>query len=475
KRSFDLFCEDEQRFKAERAIYDKIEFRINEAKKRLVECEERRSAICMRLKDYFELDQIKREEEKLKEDLAEVEEKISCESKRVQDETIALKEQISQWRTEANELGRQIKALTDRLNAFSEISDQQSCPTCWQPLNGHELNCLKQRFEAERADLKEQEGQLKNRVSKAENETLKQIKSSCNLEAIASSRNTIKSKLEELRKTSTDLALLEQVKLDQESVAQSITLLVAELDQSQQKLKLIPFDQSRFLKGRARFETAKSLVDVLRMKVVRAQAERDKAKLSLERSRAQLSEIEKKQVQVNEMRKHLVSLTEADQILTEFRKYLNDNVRPQLAEFAGQFLSELTDGRYSAVEIGKDFVPTVIEDGEPKPVISGGEEEILNLCLRLALSQMLAERAGERFSLLVLDGVFGSLDETRRFNVIHLLERLRARFEQIVVITHIEEVKDALEHLITLEFNDSTGNLIVGGSRAEDAGLVENF
>ena len=56
----------------------------------------------------------------------------------------------------------------------------------------------------------------------------------------------------------------------------------------------------------------------------------------------------------------------------------------------------------------------VLEDGVPKPVISGGEEDLANLVLRLAISQMIAERAGQAFSLLVLDEVFGSLDETRR-------------------------------------------------------------
>ena len=53
----------------------------------------------------------------------------------------------------------------------------------------------------------------------------------------------------------------------------------------------------------------------------------------------------------------------------------------------------------------------------PKPVISGGEEDLANLVLRLAISQMIAERAGQPLSLLVLDEVFGSLDESRRQHV----------------------------------------------------------
>ena len=44
-------------------------------------------------------------------------------------------------------------------------------------------------------------------------------------------------------------------------------------------------------------------------------------------------------------------------------------------------------------------------------MISGGEEDVANLALRLAISQMIAERAGQPLSLLVLDEIFGSLDE----------------------------------------------------------------
>ncbi|MGQ5491146.1 hypothetical protein ACUH78_20110, partial [Thauera sp. ZXT1-4] len=76
----------------------------------------------------------------------------------------------------------------------------------------------------------------------------------------------------------------------------------------------------------------------------------------------------------------------SDAALTQFRKYLNSGIRPRLSELAGEFLADLTDGRYAAVEIGADFSPTVIDENGPRAVISGGEQDILNLCMRLALS-----------------------------------------------------------------------------------------
>jgi exonuclease SbcC len=128
-----------------------------------------------------------------------------------------------------------------------------------------------------------------------------------------------------------------------------------------------------------------------------------------------------------------------------------------MAELASEYLTDLTDGRYSAVELAEDFTPTVVEDGEAKRVISGGEEDILNLCMRIALSHMLAERAGQHFSLLLLDEVFGSLDEGRRGNVLALLEKLRRRFEQIIIITHLDDIKDGVQHLIQVEYDEGEG------------------
>ena len=81
---------------------------------------------------------------------------------------------------------------------------------------------------------------------------------------------------------------------------------------------------------------------------------------------------------------------------------------------------------------------TLLDDGDPKPVISGGEEDIANLALRLAISQMIAERAGQPLSLLILDEIFGSLDEDRRAAVVDLLRSLADRFPQVILITHID-------------------------------------
>ena len=116
----------------------------------------------------------------------------------------------------------------------------------------------------------------------------------------------------------------------------------------------------------------------------------------------------------------------------------------------------MTDGRYNTLKIDDGYKAIIVDDGEEKPVISGGEDDIVNLALRLAVSQMIADRAGQSFSLLVLDEVFGSLDDTRRDNVVALLQNLKNRFEQIILITHVESIHDAVDNCVWVEFDEKT-------------------
>ena len=155
---------------------------------------------------------------------------------------------------------------------------------------------------------------------------------------------------------------------------------------------------------------------------------------------------------------------ELDRAFNELRAQLNAELRPELSELATGFLRELMDSRTAELELDERYNVSILEDGIPKPVLSGGEEDIANLVLRLAVSQMIAERSGQAFSLLILDEVFGSLDETRRFNVLELLRALGDRFEQVILITHIEAVRDGLDHVISVRYDPAAAASVVESS-----------
>ena len=173
----------------------------------------------------------------------------------------------------------------------------------------------------------------------------------------------------------------------------------------------------------------------------------DEIRAELVRHERQLGEL------VRDRRLH----EELDRAFTDLRTELNQTLRPEISELASRFIRDLTDGRYSEIELDEQYNISVLEDGVPKPVISGGEEDLANLVLRLAISEMIAERAGQPFSLLILDEVFGSLDETRRHNVVDLLRRLQDRFEQVILITHIESVREGVDRVVTVRYDEASG------------------
>ncbi|MEE8471721.1 MAG: SMC family ATPase, partial [Dehalococcoidia bacterium] len=75
-------------------------------------------------------------------------------------------------------------------------------------------------------------------------------------------------------------------------------------------------------------------------------------------------------------------------------------------------------------------------------MFSGGEAFRINLALRIALSKLLAHRAGAPLPTLIIDEGFGSQDTAGREKLVDAINSIQDDFEKIIVITHIEEMKD---------------------------------
>ncbi len=84
-------------------------------------------------------------------------------------------------------------------------------------------------------------------------------------------------------------------------------------------------------------------------------------------------------------------------------------------------------------------------------MFSGGEAFRVNFAIRLALSEVLAQRAGARLQTLVIDEGFGSQDALGRQRLIEAINLVRPDFAKVLVITHIDELKDAFPSRIEVE------------------------
>ena len=186
---------------------------------------------------------------------------------------------------------------------------------------------------------------------------------------------------------------------------------------------------------------------------VRAVAERDAAAAALREVERRQDEADRRAREAEDAAAALALHHELDRAFADLRTDLNQSLRPDLADLASRFVRDLTGGRYTDLELDEQYVATLVDEGEPKPVISGGEEDIANLALRLAISQMIAERAGQPLSLLVLDEIFGSLDEERRASVVDLLRRLGDRFPQVILITHVDGLREGFDRVLRVGFD----------------------
>ena len=241
---------------------------------------------------------------------------------------------------------------------------------------------------------------------------------------------------------------------------------------------LLAFSEQAYMELRATHDAAAAELRTAELEAVAASGEASAAQASVTRAEQARAEVEQAKGKLDALDRQKRLHDELDRAYTDLRTDLNVQLRPEMSELASAFLTELTDARYDELELDDSYNLTVLEDGVPKPVISGGEQDIANLCLRLAISQMIAERAGQSFSLLILDEVFGSLDEARRQNVVELLRGLQDRFEQVILITHIEQVRDGLDRVIRVAYDPAAGASAVrdetatlGGGTA-DAGVA---
>lgn len=128
---------------------------------------------------------------------------------------------------------------------------------------------------------------------------------------------------------------------------------------------------------------------------------------------------------------------------------------PQIEDEANRLLGRMTDNQmHLSFEMQRDKKSNdgVVETLEIKiadalgtrvyDAFSGGEAMRANFAVRIALSRLLARRAGARLETLVIDEGFGALDALGRERMVEAITGVQEDFRRIIVITHIDELKD---------------------------------
>lgn len=145
---------------------------------------------------------------------------------------------------------------------------------------------------------------------------------------------------------------------------------------------------------------------------------------------------------------------------------LIEQALPQIEDKANELLDRLSDGQMSIRFITqaeykdkkrdelKETLDIQISDSAGSrgyEMYSGGEAFRVNFAIRLALSEILAQRKGARLQTLVIDEGFGSQDVQGRQRLIEAINLVKHDFAKILVITHLDELKDAFPSRIEVE------------------------
>lgn len=187
-------------------------------------------------------------------------------------------------------------------------------------------------------------------------------------------------------------------------------------------------------------------------------------------------------------------LTEEKQIFAELalafgkkgiQAMIIEQAIPEIEDETNKLLARLTEGRMKVTletqretktkillaegEKGYSTIETleiVISDEmgqRPYELYSGGETFRVNFAIRLAISKLLTHRAGAKLQFLIIDEGFGTQDAPGRARLVEILDTIKDDFEKILVITHIEELKEEFPVRIEVTKNSNGSTFEIAG------------
>lgn len=144
---------------------------------------------------------------------------------------------------------------------------------------------------------------------------------------------------------------------------------------------------------------------------------------------------------------------------------------PEINRLANELLARLTNNLFSLSieteqQTNKGTTTQTLEilicdanaNSRPYETFSGGERFRIDFALRLALSKYLAAASGTPIKMLVIDEGFGTQDQTGIDMMIEAINQVSDNFEKIILITHLEEMKDAFPTRIVVKKDPLKGS-----------------
>jgi len=142
---------------------------------------------------------------------------------------------------------------------------------------------------------------------------------------------------------------------------------------------------------------------------------------------------------------------------------LIETALPEIEDEANRLLDRMTGGRMTVAlktqkqtqkgETRETLEIEIADDLGTRPyeLYSGGEAFRIDLALRIALAKLLTRRAGAPLPTLIIDEGFGTQDANGCDRLIEAIQSIASDFQLVIVITHLEELKNRFERRIVVE------------------------
>lgn len=416
----------------------------------------------------------------------------------LQSELDKTRETIHQQEMEHRDLTGKVKDKNESKNKFLSLGKESPCPTCGQALgekydqeidainqflteakpvwtkqkeeidvlrkhfaslqtnqqtNDKELRTAQQKviqFEKATANLQIVNAELKRKkqefdARKVEYEEYKEVQFDQELmQKIETAYQTYQKNYNDYVTISAEVKQIPEIQDFVEETKSIITSLKEDLLKYEQQKKDLGFDLESY-------QQLGNRLDQMHHNITSKREHIHARKLDNKTIQQRIDELKEKLEQNKENNKKVVSLTKQSHLkdllikgYKECKRNILEEIAPILSGEMSQDIRTLTDGRYDYIELDSTFLPFMEKDGQLKPInfFSGGEESVLAISLRLAISKMLAESTGQELDFLALDEVFAYLDKDRIDNVARLLDDMSQHLSQIFIITHEDHIKD---------------------------------
>ncbi|MBG7610410.1 MAG: SMC family ATPase [Anaerolineae bacterium] len=271
---------------------------------------------------------------------------------------------------------------------------------------------------------------------------------------------------DEFRNLEIAKAALEPLEREITDIADRIATLLSSCEQLQKEL-----DQAKTSLDKAQAQTPE--IRKAQRDLLDYQEEENRLRMDVGAARQKvqvLTELKTRRVTVEAEREKLaLARSQYKQLETAFGKdgvpaLLIEQALPQIEIRANDILERISGGELSirfqtqrALKTSENLRETLdiqIQDRagvRDYEMYSGGEAFRVNFAIRLALSEVLSQRAGARLQTLVIDEGFGSQDEIGRQRLIEAINLVKPDFAKILVITHIDSLKDAFPTRLEVE------------------------